>query len=137
MNILNDKRGVSAMSIMLLALLVLSVVLLNGISITLKNNEAVEAQETIGIRTALGYCNKSHEKHPIECNITEIYRCDSNYLLRSACYGVGDIILSNSGDYVRWCGYASLDGQRSDCGRYWFNEKGKDCTKFNNLCLNK
>ena len=130
---IQDKTGVSAMSIMLLALLVLSVVLLNGTAIAVKGKEKTESQQ--GKNVAVSYCSKSNPVFPVECKITKVYKCGNNFLLRSGCIGVGDIILNQRGEFVEWCGYTSLEGTRVECGKYWIDDKGNDCTKSNNLCI--
>jgi len=133
MRFLKDKRGISVFSIMLLALLVLSVVLLNGISIVIRQKEKIQLQK--GKRIAISYCAQSYEKFPPECKITKVFQCDNKYLLRSSCLGVGDVVLNQQGKYVKWCGYTSLDGRGIDCGQYWIDAEGNDCTQFKNLCL--
>lgn len=135
MRFIKDKRGVSAMSIMLLALLVLSVVLLNGTSIAIKSKEKTESQQ--GKNVAISYCAKANPVFPAECKITKVYQCDSNFLLRSGCIGAGDIILNQLGEFVKWCGYTSLEGVQADCGKYWIDAQDNDCTKSNNLCIKK
>lgn len=135
MKFIKDNRGVTAYSIMLLALLVLSLVLLNGIAITLKQNQKTQANIPIGLETAVNYCGITHRIFPSECIINRVYECDGNYILRSGCLGVGDVILDKDGDYANWCGYTSLEGALPNCGDYWIDVTGKDCTKSNNLCL--
>lgn len=133
MKLTKDARGVSAVSIILLGLLALSVVLLNGTSITLKNKEKARSHQ--GLNVATSYCSKTNPVFPAECKVTKVYACDGNYLLRSGCLGVGDVILNQRGEFVGWCGYTSLEGAKVDCGQYWINQAGNDCTKSKNLCL--
>ena len=135
MKLIKDNRGVTAYSIMLLALLVLALVLLNGISISLKNNEKARASVKTGTDVAINYCGATHQIFPRECIITRVYECDGNFILRSGCLGVGDVILNKNGEYANWCGYTSLDGELPNCGEYWLDVYGQDCIESNNLCL--
>ncbi len=120
---------------MLLALLVLSLVLLNGISISLKNNREARANIATGLEIAISYCGGTHQIFPSACIINRVFECDGNFILRSGCLGVGDIILNKNGEYANWCGYTSLEGALPNCGEYLIDVTGKDCTKYNNLCL--
>ncbi len=130
-----NQKGVSSFAIILLALLVLVVVLANGIAISVRKDKVAQADQLSGLEIALSYCSSTHEKFPEQCKVSRVYQCDSNYLLRTGCIGVGDVILSKSGDFVRWCGYTSLEGEAPSCGTYWVDTSGSDCTKTKNLCL--
>lgn len=133
MNLAKNKKGISVNSIILLGLLALSVVLLNGISISVKRAEAGQAKKS-DLETVTSYCWRPHEKFPSECSITKIFACDSGYLATTDCFGVGDLILDKSGNYAGWCGYTVFGEPEEDCGRYWIDSGGKDCFKSNNLC---
>jgi len=135
MKLINDNRGVTAFAIMLLALLVLTLVLLNGISISLNKKNQAQTNIVAGEEIAISYCGNSHQIFPPGCLISRVYECDGNYLLRSGCLGVGDVILDKDGEYANWCGYTSLEGKPSNCGEYWIDVHGDDCTESNNLCL--
>jgi len=131
-----NNYGVSSFAIMLLALLVLTVVLVDGIAISVKKNEEAKAGIMTGEQIALNYCSQSHEIFPVQCKISRVYKCDEYYILRTGCIGVGDVIINNNGEYVNWCGYTSLEGEAPECGQYWIDIYGQDCTENNNLCLN-
>ncbi|MFH1207870.1 MAG: hypothetical protein V1668_04750 [Patescibacteria group bacterium] len=125
-----DERGVGMQAIILFGTLALAVVLLNGIAINVKQNEAVQSGKSI----AVGYCGQTHDNLPPGCTITEVYNCDSHYILKNNCLGTGDIILSASGAFQTWCGYTSLDGAPVNCQQYWFDAQGHDCRLTKNLC---
>lgn len=125
-----DQRGVGMQAIIIFGTLVLAVVLLNGIAITLKKNEAVKS----GRDVAVGYCGQTHQKMPTGCKVIEVYNCSDHYLLINNCLGTGDIVLSSKGAYQAWCGYASLDGAPVSCQPYWFDPQGRDCRLTKNLC---
>lgn len=134
MSLLYDKRGISAVAIILLGLMALSVVLLDGISINLKQKEQARAAEVAGKQRATALCGNVAEQLPRECPIIEVFQCDASFILRSNCIGVGDILLNSKGEYVAWCGYTSIDTEVRECGRYWINDNGDDCMLSNNLC---
>jgi len=136
LNLQKNNFGVSTFAIMLLALLVLSVVLVDGIAITVRKNEEAKAGIISGEKIASNYCTQSHEIFPVQCKISRVYKCDEYYILRTGCIGVGDVIINNKGEYINWCGYTSLEGEAPKCGQYWIDVYGLDCTETNNLCLN-
>ncbi|MDP2684127.1 MAG: hypothetical protein Q8P20_03650 [bacterium] len=131
-----NNLGVSSFAIMLLALIVLTVVLVNGIAISMRNNEQANAGLKSGEQIATDYCLQSHEIFPEQCKISRVYKCNEYFILRTGCIGVGDVIINNKGEYINWCGYTSLEGQTPECGQYWIDVYGNDCTENNNLCLN-
>jgi len=133
--LIKDNLGVSSFGIMLLALLVLTVVLVDGIAISMRKNEQANADLKSGEQTAVGYCSQSHEIFPEQCKISRVYKCNEYYILRTGCIGVGDVILNSQGKYANWCGYTSLEGDAPECGQYWIDVYGQDCTETNNLCL--
>ncbi|MFA5135149.1 MAG: hypothetical protein WC505_05210 [Patescibacteria group bacterium] len=134
MDVRHDNRGISAVAIILLGMMALSVVLLDGISINLKQKEEARAAVAAGLQRAVALCGNPAERLPEDCPIVAVYQCDANYILTSDCMGVGDVLLSGSGEYVAWCGYASIDTAVRECGRYWLDAEGNDCTLGNNLC---
>jgi hypothetical protein len=127
-----NQQGVSSLSIILFGLLTLSLVLLDGISITLNNNETYRLLK--GKEKATASCFKANDKFPPECYATSVYKCDSRYILDSNCLGVGNVILDKFGDYYAWCGYNSLEGNNVACGKLIKNKNGGDCLKTKNLC---
>ena len=135
LNLFSNNRGVSSFIIMLLALLVLTVVLIDGIAITVRKNEQAQASIKTGEQIAIDYCSQSYEIFPEQCKVSRVYKCDEYFILRTGCIGVGDVIINNKGEYINWCGYTSLDGDSPDCGEYWIDIYGQDCTETNNLCL--
>lgn len=132
LSLFGNMRGVSALSIILLGMVVLSVVLLNSISIFLQEKE--DNQLPAGEEIAVSYCKQGHEKIPPSCTITTVYKCGTKYLLGSSCLGVGNIILDQQGEFISWCGYTSLDEAPEDCNQYLVDEEGNECVKTNNLC---
>ena len=119
------------MSIILLGLLSLSVVLLNGISITINQKNA--SREKI----ISAYCFNGSNLYPPGCNITKINRCGNNYILGSDCLGVGNIIVNNDGKILDWCGYTSFDSTPApDCSNYQVDARGNNCLLTKNLCRN-
>lgn len=136
MKLLKNNKGVSSFAIMLLALLVLTVVLIDGIAISIRKNEEAKAGIKSGEKIATDYCSQKHEIFPEQCTITHVYKCNEYYILRTSCIGVGDVIINNQGKYINWCGYTSLDRDNPECGQYWIDIYGHDCTETNNLCLN-
>lgn len=131
-----NESGISSFAIMLLALLVLTVVLIDGIAITVRKNEKAKVEVKSGKQIARDYCSQSYEIFPEQCKISRVYKCDEYYILRTGCIGVGDVIINSRGEYINWCGYTSLDSEPPDCGEYWIDIHGQDCTEDNNLCLN-
>ncbi len=121
---------------MLLALLVLAVVLLNGISISIKQQEqaraAVRNSSTVNI--AQTFCNTSYSVFPQECKISKVFQCGSQYLLETNCHGVGKVILDQSGKEKVWCDFTSFEGTWVECSEYWETESGDTCPITNNLC---
>jgi len=136
MKLIFNQKGVSATAIILLGLLALSVVLLDGTSIALKKQEANASQR--GQTFATSYCGATHEKFPPECLVNRVYNCRGGYLLRSACAGVGDVVLDQAGHFSKWCGYTAIGTTTAaNCSQYLLNSDGSDCTKTKNLCLEK
>ncbi len=133
--LLTNNRGVSSFAIMLLALLVFTVVLIDGIAITVRKNEQARTGIKSGEQIAMDYCDQMYEIFPEQCKISRVYMCDEYYILRTGCIGVGDVIINNQGKFINWCGYTSLDGEAPECGEYWIDVYGQDCTENNNLCL--
>lgn len=131
----SEQSGFPGMWIILLGLLALSAVLLDGIAITLQKAEAERSRERSGREIAVSYCGRPHERHPETCSIAEVYHCDSHFLLRTTCPGVGDVVLDSDGHYLDWCGYNSLDGPAPTCSRYVIQPDGAVCTQTTNLCL--
>jgi len=132
----DNNFGFSSFSIMLLALLVLTLVLVNGIAITVRNDARANTGIMSAYEIATRYCSQTHEIYPEQCKISRVYKCDEYYILSTGCIGVGDVIVNNKGEYLNWCGYTSLDGDSPECGEYWIDVYGQDCTQSNNLCLN-
>jgi hypothetical protein len=130
MHLQKDERGVGMQAIILFGTLALAVVLLNGIAINVKQNEAVQDGKEI----AIGYCGRTHQKLPPECTITEVFDCGDHYLLKNNCLGTGDIALATNGSFQAWCGYTSLDGAPVSCQPYWLDPQGRDCQLTKNLC---
>ena len=135
MSLHDDQRGVTVFAIMLLALLVLTVVLLNGISISIKQQEQARAAGNgAPVNITQTFCNTSYRIFPPECRISKIFQCDSQYLLETNCIGVGKVILYESGSEKVWCDFTSFEGTRVECTEYWTTEKGGACPVTNNLC---
>ena len=137
MNLLfKNKSGVTSFAIRLMALLVLTVVLIDGIAISVRKNETARAGVKTGEQIAVDYCSQTHDKFPEQCKVSRVFKCDEYYILRTGCNGVGDVIINAKGEFVNWCGYTSLDGNTPECGDYWIDVYGNDCTEEdNNLCL--
>ncbi|MDD5040318.1 MAG: hypothetical protein PHY34_04175 [Patescibacteria group bacterium] len=137
MRFIRDRRGVQAVSIILFGLLALSVVLLNAISITVNQRKHAAAMERSGETAAISFCGTAHSRFPEQCLVARAYQCGGTYILQSNCIGVGEVILDKNGDFLKWCGYATLDQTAPDCGRYWMDAQGRDCTATKNLCGTK
>lgn len=118
----------SARFIILFGLLALSVVLLNAIAITIN-------QHNDGDVVAQRYCGQSHQRYPLDCTIDGVFDCSDHYVMRSTCFGVGDIIVDQHGTFIDWCGYAVFGGSQSgSCDRYEIDPQGNRCAIANNLC---
>jgi len=94
------------------------------------NDETEPDSETI-----MQYCQQLHENYPPTCPITKIYQCDDYYILGSDCLGTGDLIVDSQGNLLSWCGYTAIDTKSTDCGEYWLDKSGANCTETNNLCI--
>jgi len=133
MDLSKNKKGVTATAIILLGLLALSVVLLDGTAIALGNKNKKKTDQ--GKKVAISYCTKANPAFPAECRVSRVYKCDDIFILRTGCSGVGDVIINSTGEFVSWCGYTALGEETAECGKYWLDAKGFDCTQTNNLCL--
>ncbi len=114
--------------IILFGTLALTLVLLNGIALTL------DRQQPSG-DLADQYCQANYERLPSTCPITAVYDCQSHVVLRSGnCPSVGDIILDTDGSFIEWCGYATLGPDAPpDCQPYYRTPSGADCL-VTNVC---
>lgn len=134
--LIKNNSGVTSFAIMLLALLVLTVVLVNGIAISVRQDKQAKNSIKTSAEITAYYCFNPYQIFPEQCKISQVFKCDNEYILRTECIGVGDVIIDNQGVYKNWCGYTSLEGQAPDCGEYWIDSNGDICTESNNLCLN-
>lgn len=128
-----DQRGLTMTAIILFGTLSLSVVLLNAIAINVKQSEQMHQGKDV----ALGYCGQAHPNLPTGCLVTEVYNCGDHYLLKNNCLGTGDVAIDKYGNFMNWCGFASLDGPSTSCQAYWQDPQGRDCRQTKNLCLHQ
>ncbi len=123
-----SSAGVSPRWIILFGTLALTLVLVNGIMLTLAD------QADHGTSVAAQYCGQSHERFPVECSVTGVYDCDSHYVLQSDCIGVGEVVLDREGTMIAWCGYTAFDAPTSpSCIKYNRTPEGTNCVTTN-LC---
>ena len=129
---LNNHKGISAMSVILFGLLSLTLVLVNIISIQTSQAKKTRAGLTKAVQY---YCGTNHEKFPSECLVTKTFDCSGYYILQTDCLGVGNVILDNRTEFLDWCGYNSLDTQAKSCAESLDSSKWQTCLKSDNLCL--
>lgn len=122
------------MAIMLFGLLVLSVVLLDGMAISVNAPEQALANRNVVRRM---YCHKAYGTFPPQCLVTAMYSCGDHYILQSSCLGVGEVIVGERGQFQAWCGYNAFGTKSPDCQPYRLDARRRDCTKTDNLCVTK
>mgnify|MGYP001571134013 CR=1 FL=1 len=130
-----NQRGITMVSIILFGLLVLSVVLVNYISINTKRISWLESHKAERIATS--YCGHPFPLLPEECPITAVFRCGKQAIMRNNCLGTGEALINERGKFVALCGQTTFGSVTTSCGTYWQDSQGTDCRATNNLCTSK
>lgn len=123
-----NQSGISSSTIILFGLLVLTVVLVDAMSIIYHRDNKREAVTT----SIISYCGKAYPVFPVQCPITRIYLCGQDYLLNNDCSGTGTVIINSDGRQTGWCDYTSLDSKPTKC--LSLKPDINNCFLLSNLC---
>lgn len=123
-----NQSGISSATIILFGLLVLTVVLVDALSIIYHHDNEQNAVTA----SILKYCGKTYPAYPPQCPITKIYDCDENYVLQNDCLGTGTVVLTAAGRQTSWCDYTSFDTEPTKC--LTVKPNINNCFSLQNLC---
>ncbi|MFH1236388.1 MAG: hypothetical protein V1685_05660 [Parcubacteria group bacterium] len=135
-NILHDTRGVGTTAILIFAVFALTLVLGNGIMMSLNNQRKADmAQAQIaGFEVVQQLCGEAYNQNTPECKITRAVACGKYFLLRSDCEDTSPVLLNTSGVVIGTCSSdGALTAER--CEKYLKPYSVLTCLEEENICV--
>ncbi|MFA6909055.1 MAG: hypothetical protein WC289_04180 [Patescibacteria group bacterium] len=134
--LIHDRRGLSAIAVMIFSLLVLAVVLSNAIAITVNERgeqELAQAKEE-GVRAVTSMCGERYHPSVPECTIVRAASCGQYFVIDSNCDDLDEVLLNARGAIMGTCSLAGSKLTREQCEKYLSPFTLQSCLMQRNLC---
>ena len=135
-NILRDTRGISTTAILIFAVFALTLVLGNGIMISLNNRQKADIAraQIVGFEVVQKLCGEGYDQNTPECSISRAVACGKYFLLRSDCEDTDPVLLNTKGEVLGTCSSTGLITVER-CEKYLAPYTIRTCLEEENICV--